>query len=70
MVGKLRRKLGDDSEYPAYIFTEARVGYRMPRGRGRNLAPLPELDALTLKGYRENCNVITWSQHGAIRTGA
>ena len=34
MVGKLRRKLGDDSEYPAYIFTEARVGYRMPRGEG------------------------------------
>ena len=34
MVGKLRRKLGDDSEYPRYIFTEARVGYRMPRGEG------------------------------------
>ena len=34
MVGKLRRKLGDDSEYPTYIFTEARVGYRMPRGEG------------------------------------
>ena len=34
MVGKLRRKLGDDSEYPAYIFTEPRVGYRMPRGEG------------------------------------
>ena len=32
MVGKLRRKLGDDSEYPTYIFTEARVGYRMPGG--------------------------------------
>ena len=34
MVGKLRRKLGDDSEYPTYIFTEPRVGYRMPRGEG------------------------------------
>ena len=34
MVGKLRRKLGDDSEYPTYIFIEARVGYRMPRGEG------------------------------------
>ena len=32
MVGKLRRKLGDVSEYPTYIFTEPRVGYRMPRG--------------------------------------
>ena len=28
----LRRKLGDDAEYPKYIFTEPRVGYRMPRG--------------------------------------
>ena len=34
MVGKLRRKLGDDAEHPAYIFTEPRVGFRMPRGLG------------------------------------
>ena len=34
MVGKLRRKLGDDAEHPTYIFTEPRVGFRMPRGRG------------------------------------
>ena len=34
MVGKLRRKLGDDAEHPVYIFTEPRVGFRMPRGRG------------------------------------
>ena len=33
-VGRLRRKLGDDSEYPTYIFTEPRVGYRMPAGDG------------------------------------
>ena len=32
MVGKLRRKLGDDPGNPAYIFTEPRVGFRMPRG--------------------------------------
>ncbi|MCY4391907.1 MAG: response regulator [Chloroflexi bacterium] len=32
IVGKLRRKLGDDTEHPRYIFTEPRVGYRMPRG--------------------------------------
>ncbi|MDE2844378.1 MAG: response regulator [Chloroflexota bacterium] len=32
MVGKLRRKLGDDADHPAYIFTEPRVGFRMPRG--------------------------------------
>ena len=32
IVGKLRRKLGDDADYPTYIFTESRVGYRMPAG--------------------------------------
>ena len=34
MVGKLRRKLGDDADNPTYIFTEPRVGFRMPRGGG------------------------------------
>ena len=32
IVGKLRRKLDDDADYPTYIFTEPRVGYRMPEG--------------------------------------
>ena len=32
IVSKLRRKLGDDADNPIYIFTEPRVGYRMPRG--------------------------------------
>ena len=34
MVGKLRRKLGDDADQPTYIFTftEPRVGFRMPWG--------------------------------------
>ena len=32
IVNKLRRKLGDDAETPARIFTEPRVGYRMPKG--------------------------------------
>ena len=32
MVSKLRRKLGDDAGNPIYIFTEPRVGLRMPRG--------------------------------------
>ncbi len=32
VVKKLRRKLGDVADSPTYIFTEARVGYRMPRG--------------------------------------
>ena len=31
MVNKLRRKLGDDADDPTYIFTEPRVGYRMPK---------------------------------------
>ena len=30
-VKRLRRKLGDDAKKPAYILTELRVGYRMPR---------------------------------------
>ena len=33
IVGKLRRKLGDDADCPTFIFTEPRVGYRMPGGR-------------------------------------
>ena len=32
IVRKLRRKLGDAAANPTYIFTEARVGYRMPKG--------------------------------------
>ena len=35
IVSKLRRKLGDDADNPIYIFTEPRVGYRMPRGEGK-----------------------------------
>ncbi|MYD65296.1 MAG: response regulator [Chloroflexi bacterium] len=33
IVSKLRRKLGEDTDHPRYIFTEPRVGFRMPRGR-------------------------------------
>ncbi len=32
IVSKLRRKLGDDTDNPTYIFTEPRVGFRMPKG--------------------------------------
>ena len=32
IVSSLRRKLGDDADNPTYIFTEPRVGYRMPKG--------------------------------------
>ena len=32
IVSKLRRKLGEDGEHPRYIFTEPRVGLRMPTG--------------------------------------
>ena len=34
-ISSLRRKLGDDAENPTYIFTQLRVGYRMPRGEER-----------------------------------
>ena len=33
-VKRLRRKLGDDADRPAYILTERGVGYRMPRPAG------------------------------------
>ena len=33
IVSKLRGKLGDDADNPTYVFTEPRVGYRMPAGR-------------------------------------
>ena len=32
IVSKLRRKLGEDADHPRYVFTEPRVGLRMPRG--------------------------------------
>ena len=32
VLRNLRRKLGDDANTPTYIFTEPRVGYRMPEG--------------------------------------
>ena len=38
VVSRLRRKLGDDANQPVYIFTEPRVGYRMPPGE----TPAPE----------------------------
>ena len=31
-IGRLRRKLGDDADNPAYVFAEPGVGYRMPKG--------------------------------------
>ena len=35
IVSSLRRKLGDDADNPTYIFTEPRVGYRVPKGEGQ-----------------------------------
>ena len=32
IVSKLRRKLGEQAGQPTYIFTEPRIGYRMPKG--------------------------------------
>ena len=34
IVGRLRRKLGDDAGHPSYIFAEPSVGYRMVEGEG------------------------------------
>ena len=34
-ITSLRRRLGDDAKDPTYIFTELRVGYRMPRGEAQ-----------------------------------
>ena len=31
VIRSLRRKLGDDFKDPTYLFTQLRVGYRMPR---------------------------------------
>ena len=41
IVSRLRRKLGDDANKPTYIFTEPRVGYRMPRGQIPDGEPSP-----------------------------
>ncbi len=38
-LSKLRRKLGDDAEQPTYIFTEPKVGYRMPRADAQIESP-------------------------------
>ncbi len=42
MVSKLRRKLGDDPADPTYVFTEPRVGFRMPRGETEEPEYSPE----------------------------
>ena len=34
-INSIRRKLGDAAENPTYVFTELRVGYRMPKGETR-----------------------------------
>ena len=39
IVHKLRRKLGEDGTNPTYIFTEPRVGYRMPKGETASSEP-------------------------------
>ena len=32
VINRLSRKSGENAEDPTYIFTELRVGYRMPKG--------------------------------------
>ena len=38
IVARLRRKLGDDADNPAYVFTQPRVGYWMPQGESEDPA--------------------------------
>ena len=45
IVTRLRAKLGDRADQPRYIFTEPRVGYRMPRGEGVEEEPAPRTAA-------------------------
>ncbi len=33
LLRRLRRKLKDDGNNPTYLFSEPRVGYRMPKGQ-------------------------------------
>ena len=40
-ISSIRRKLGDDPENPTYIFTENRVGCRMPKGEETATEPPP-----------------------------
>ena len=39
VISEIRRKLGDDANNPTYIFTEPRVGYKMPRAEGLGPGP-------------------------------
>ena len=39
-MSSLRRKLGEDADNPTYVFTETRIGYRMPRGRRWKAEPM------------------------------
>ena len=60
IVSKLRRKLGEDAEHPRYIFTEPRVGFRMPTGEvpdgsrprvpGAETFPLARIQSAKLTG--------------------
>ena len=38
-ISAIRRKLGDDADHPTYIFTELRVGYRMPKADSPGTGP-------------------------------
>ncbi len=50
-VSSLRRKLGDDAEEPTYLFTQLRVGYRMPEGETADpAAPTVPDDATDQEG--------------------
>ena len=41
-------RAGDDADNPTYIFTEPRVGYRMPKGEAREQDVVYRRDAVVL----------------------
>ena len=47
MAKQLRSKLGDDTDHPAYTFTELRVGYRMESGDGGGEGRVTEIEEET-----------------------
>ena len=66
VVVRLRRRLGENSEHPTYVFNEPRVGYWVPAGEGRGEEPTanPEPEA----GSRYTMNNRT--ERGALVIGA
>ena len=73
VISSLRQKLGDAAENPTYIFTELRVGYRMPKGE----RPEQRVTVLTSPRSSAPASEPTWKRqctssrgHGGTLLGA